>query len=141
MSDLSEVKPAWPGLWATDAAGAYLVGGHCSACGGYALGKREFCPHCSARNAMAEEPIGRQGQLYCATVIHQGPSGFTAPYRVGYVDIEGGVRIFAHIDNGAAAPKTGDIVKLQIDARMTGRDQQKMTLPVYVALNAGEGGK
>jgi uncharacterized OB-fold protein len=134
MSDADEAKPAWQGLWGRDAGGAYLVAGQCRICSGYALGMREFCPHCSAQNTLKEERTGRSGRLYSATVIHQGPSGFKAPYRVGYVDIEGNMRIFAHIENGAAeSPKIGDAVKLDIDARMTDREGRPMTVPVYSA--------
>jgi uncharacterized OB-fold protein len=137
MADSGEAKPAWQGLWGRDAGGAYLVAGKCQKCGGYALGVREFCPHCSAQNTLQEDRVGRTGRLYSATVIHQGPSGFKAPYRVGYVDIEGGLRIFAHIENGAAGPQIGDAVTLDIDARMTDRDGQAMTVPVYSAQLGG----
>jgi uncharacterized OB-fold protein len=137
MTDANEAKPAWQGLWGRDAGGAYLVAGQCQKCGGHALGMREFCPHCSAQNTLQEDRIGRTGRLYSATVIHQGPSGFKAPYRVGYVDIEGGVRIFAHIENGAAGPKIGDVVELDIDARMTDREGHPMTVPVYSAQRGG----
>jgi len=137
MLDAHEPKPAWQGLWGRDASGAYLIGGRCRKCNGYALGIREFCPHCSAQNTLQEDRIGRTGRLYSATVVHQGPSGFKAPYRVGYVDIEGGVRIFAHIENGAAGPKVGETVELNIDARMTDREGQPMTIPVYSAQRGG----
>jgi uncharacterized OB-fold protein len=137
MVDTHEPKPAWQGLWGRDAGGAYLIGGRCQKCSGYTLGIREFCPHCSAQNTLQEDRIGRTGRLYSATVIHQGPSGFKAPYRVGYVDIEGGVRIFAHIENGAAGPKVGDAVELDIDARMTDREGHPMTVPVYSAQRGG----
>jgi uncharacterized OB-fold protein len=137
MPDANEPKPAWQGLWGRDAGGAYLVAGRCQKCGGYALGVREFCPHCSAQNTLQEDRIGRTGRLYSATVIHQGPSGFKAPYRVGYVDIEGDVRIFAHIDNGTAAPNIGDAVALNIDARITDREGHPMTVPIYSAQRGG----
>jgi len=137
MSDAAEAKPAWQGLWGSDASGAYLVAGRCQKCGGYALGVREFCPHCSAQNTLQEDRIGRTGRLYSATVIHQGSSGFKAPYRVGYVDVEGGVRIFAHIENGSAGPKIDDAVELTIDARMTDREGHPMTVPVYSAVQRG----
>jgi uncharacterized OB-fold protein len=136
MLNSNEPKPAWQGLWGRDALGAYVVAGRCQKCGGYALGMREICPHCLARNTLQEERIGRTGRLYSASVIHQGPNGFKAPYRVGYVDIEGGVRIFAHIEDGTTRPQIGESVELDIDARMTDREGIPMTVPVYSAKRA-----
>ncbi len=126
-----EAAPAWPGLWGRDAEGAYLVAGRCDRCGGRALGLREFCPHCHSEGSLREARIGRTGRLYSATVIHQGPSGFKTPYRVGYVDVEGGVRVFAHLENGSAAPQIGDLVVLDIQSLAADRQGQPMTVPVY----------
>jgi uncharacterized OB-fold protein len=138
MTNSGEAKPAWQGLWGRDAGGAYLVAGRCQKCGGYALGIREFCPHCSAQNTLQEDRIGRTGRLYSATVIHQGPNAFNTPYRVGYVDIEGGLRIFAHIEDGTAGPSIGDVVDLDIEARMTDREGHPMTIPIYSAQRGGD---
>jgi uncharacterized OB-fold protein len=126
-----EAAPAWPGLWGRDAQGAYLVIGRCGACGGQALGLREFCPHCHAEDSLRETRGGRTGRLYSATVIHQGPKGFTAPYRVGYVDIDGGVRVFAHIEHEENPPAIGDLVVLDIQPRVTDREGHSLNLPVY----------
>lgn len=107
-------EPAWPDLWGEDEKGAYLVGMRCAACGGLALGRREFCPHCHAAGRMRDERIGRTGTLYTATLISQAPRGFNAPYRVGYVDVENGVRVFAHVEAGDNAPALGEKVTLGI---------------------------
>jgi uncharacterized OB-fold protein len=63
---------------------------------------------------MTEIPIGRTGRLYSSTVIHAAPPGFEAPYAVGYVDIEHGLRVFAHLETGVAAPAIGDEVELTV---------------------------
>ena len=126
-----EAPPAWPGLWGRDAEGAYLIAGRCAHCGGLALGLREFCPHCQREGTLREARVGRTGRLYTATVIHQGPSGFKAPYRIGYVDIEGGIRVFAHLDNGAAAPRIGDPVTLDVQPLAADKAGRPMTVPIY----------
>jgi uncharacterized OB-fold protein len=126
-----EAPPAWPGLWGRDAEGAYLVAGQCGHCGGLALGLREFCPHCRHEGSLCEARVGRKGLLYTATVVHQGPSGFKAPYRIGYVDIEGGIRVFAHLDNGPAAPQIGDPVTLDVQPLAADKAGRLMTVPIY----------
>lgn len=130
--------PLWPELLGSDAEGAYLVGARCTACDGLALGRREFCPHCHAAGRSEDARIGRRGRLYTATVIHQGPAAFAQPYRVGYVDIEGGVRVFAHLEQGAAAPKIGDTVALEIRAVATGKAGEPLAAPFYRAASGGE---
>jgi len=127
--------PLWPGLLGSDAEGAYLIGARCKTCGGLALGRREFCPHCHAASRLDEARIGRRGRLYTATVIHQGPAAFAQPYRVGYVDIEGSVRVFAHVEQGEAAPKIGDAVALEIRAVATSKAGEPLAAPFYRAVS------
>lgn len=125
-------QEAWADLCATDARGPYLIGGRCPHCGGLALGRREICPHCHDAALSQEARIGRRGVLYTATVVHQPPRGFAAPYRVGYVDIEDGVRVFAHIDGGSDAPAIGDAVDLTIGVVKAGEDGLPLVGPIYV---------
>lgn len=139
VNQLTEARPAWPGLWDTDESGPYLVGARCRRCGHVALGPREMCPKCFAGDALEEARIGRTGTLYSATVIHQGPSGFTAPYRVGYVDIEHGLRIFAHAAGGSGAPQIGDEVELTIAPVRRSESNGDLTGPLYRAVGAKEG--
>ena len=137
-SAVAEVKsvdrPAWPDMWGVDTRGAYFVGCRCSECRRLTLGLRELCPHCLASGTMQEERIGRRGTLYSATVVHQTPRGFAGPYRIGYVDVGEGVRVFAHIAKGAAAPRIGDDVELAIEPVKTADDGGDLTGPVYHAL-------
>jgi len=92
-------QPIWTGLMGADDDGPYLVGGTCSACGFTTLGVRDICPDCWANGTMTETPIGRRGVLYTYTVIHQLPQGYDEPFAVGYLDLDDGVRVFAHIEN------------------------------------------
>ena len=83
-------RPIWDGLLGEDAEGPFLQGGHCTACGFVTLGVRDQCPECWARNTMKLVPIGRRGQVYTCTVVHQAPKGYDAPFAVAYVDVENG---------------------------------------------------
>jgi len=134
-------RPIWDGLFDTDADGPYIIGGRCEACGGMALATRSICPHCHVASPMAAAKIGRRGTLYSATIVHQGPEGFAAPYRIGYVDIEGAVRVFAHIDGGPAGPALGAPVSLRIQTLRTKPTGPAEIGPFYVAAPKSAGGK
>ncbi len=70
----------------------------CDDCGRPSFPPKPFCPHCWSRNVAWIELSGR-GKLYAQTVVHAAPSVFRdeAPYRVGIVDLEEGVRIATRI--------------------------------------------
>lgn len=44
----------------------------------------------------------RRGVVYSLTNVHVGPQRWRKPFAVGYVDLDNGVRLFAHL-RGAAA--------------------------------------
>ena len=124
-------QPIWDDLYGEDADGPYLVGGRCAECGFVTLAVREICPGCLASGAMAEEPIGRRGTLYTSTVIHQAPEGFEAPFAVGYVDLDEGVRVFAHLDNTPESRAIGSTVELTIALLKNGTDDAQLSGPRY----------
>lgn len=128
---MAEIQnPAWPDLVARDESGAYLQGYRCSSCGRMTLGRREVCPACWKTNTLVPAKLGRRGTLYSATRIHQGPAGFAGAYDVGYVDIEGGLRVFAHL-KGVLKP--GAEVALDIGQVKTDGQGKPMTGPIYGA--------
>ena len=131
-------QPIWTGLMDTDSQGAYLIGGKCSACGFETLGQRDICPECWARGTMDETPIGRQGTLYTYTVIHQLPQGYDEPFAVGYVDLDDGIRVFAHIDNTPESLTIG--ARLDLTSAPLRHDDAGAVLtgPRYHATNTGE---
>ncbi len=126
----------WPGLTGCDVDGPFIVGGRCGQCDFVVLGPHEFCPRCWARSAIAIAPVGRRGTLYSYTVIAQLPAGYDAPFAVGYVDIEDGLRVFAHLRNDPATLKIGGAVALEV-VPLT-RDQA--VGPRYHAVPTGNGG-
>lgn len=124
-------QAAWPDMWGADEKGAYFIAGRCAKCCKLALGLREICPHCLACGTMSEERIGREGTLYTATAVHQLPQGFSAPYRVGYVDVGESIRVFGHVEGGDSAPRIGDRVKLAIAPLKTAGDGSALTGPIF----------
>lgn len=134
MNDLNKrnaARPIWEGLLGEDAEGPYLLGGSCGACGFVTLGVRDTCPDCWARGRMTMVPIGRKGMVYTCTVIHQVPQGFDAPFAVGYVDVENGVRVFAHLAQ-KPDPKPGAPVKLTASPLRRDKDGAALLGPLYV---------
>lgn len=130
-------RAAWPDMWGVDEKGAYFIAGRCARCRGLALGLREVCPHCLASGTIKEERIGREGMLYTATVVHQLPHGFPTSYRIGYVDVGEGIRVFSHIDDGEGAPRIGDSVKLAIRPLKTADDGSLLNGPVFSVPHGG----
>ncbi|HWM82263.1 MAG TPA: OB-fold domain-containing protein [Pseudolabrys sp.] len=112
-ADRTEAAPRFvaPGLVATDAAGAArLIGGRCRACQALSFPRAAVCTDCLSEDIEAVD-LGTEGTLYSYSVVHQAPKGWRVPYAVGYVDLPGDVRVFAHLD----APHDA----LAIDMKMT----------------------
>lgn len=82
-------RPFWDAL-----AGGRLQTTQCEACGRFSFPPKPFCPHCWHR-AVRWAPLAGTGRLYAATAIHAAPMVFRdqAPYRVGIVDLDEGIRL------------------------------------------------
>jgi len=68
----------------------------CPRCASRWFPPREICSAC-AHDVLEPADMGRDGIAYASTVVRIGPPGFTAPYVLSYVDIDG-VRLLAHTD-------------------------------------------
>jgi uncharacterized OB-fold protein len=69
----------------------------CKTCGARYAGPRLYCGKCSTEGPFEEQKVGREGELYVWSIIHQATPYVKAPYAVGVVDI-GGVSINSNID-------------------------------------------
>ncbi len=134
-------RSVWEGLVGEDAEWPYLVGGRCAACGFVTLGVRDICPACWARGSMSPAPIGRRGVLYTYTVIHQLPPGYAAPFAVGYVDVEGDTRVFAHVENGPESLRIGAVLELTVAPLKQGEGGVWLVGPRYRAAGAPGGSR
>jgi hypothetical protein len=79
----------WDGL--TD--GLWQTSG-CDDCGRLTFPPKPVCPHCWS-TSVRWVPLKARGTLYSWTRIHAAPAVFAAeaPYAVGIVDLEGGLRL------------------------------------------------
>ena len=75
-----------------------MRGKKCLDCGNLSFPPRIVCPECKSRNCEPYEFNGK-GTLYSYTTIYQAPDRFDqmAPYFVGMIDLEEGVRITAQL--------------------------------------------
>jgi uncharacterized OB-fold protein len=137
--EAAQSEPAiWPGLTGRDEHGAFIAGGKCNQCGFFVLGPHDLCPRCWTRQAMTPVPVGRTGTLYSYSVIEQLPSGYQKPFAVGYIDIERGLRVFAHLRNEPATLRIGARVALEVAPLTQGSDQAWRYGPRYHAIAVGE---
>jgi uncharacterized OB-fold protein len=74
-----------------------LVGTHCNSCGETFFPDRRVCAACGSEDTL-EVPLRGPGELFSYTVVHQAPTGFTAPLAVGYVRLPGDVLVLGPID-------------------------------------------
>ena len=74
-----------------------LLANRCMNCGITFFPKRFLCPTCFEQGGMEEVKLARRGTIYACTVIQRdSPTGITAPYAYGYVEIPANkVRVFA----------------------------------------------
>ncbi len=103
---MTEMAPAIPfrdGIFESlDPAAPSLAGGRCTGCGTVYFPARRECPACFTDGSVERITLSRRGRLYSFTVIRVAPSGFTAPYPMGLVELPEGLRILAVIDGGGA---------------------------------------
>jgi len=71
-----------------------LMGGKCKKCGAIHLPPRPLCDKCFSKEFEWVE-ISRKGKLLTYTIIHVAPPQFEqmAPYAVGIIQLENGLRI------------------------------------------------
>lgn len=72
-----------------------LIGSRSVSSGAMAFPQRAFCPETGARD-MERITFGPVGSLYSFSTIHVSATR-DAPYTIGYVDFENGIRVMAHV--------------------------------------------
>ncbi len=79
-----------------------LEGRVCNQCGTYSFPPRRVCKKCRSRDTKQYNFKGR-GALYSYTIVYQAPDRFDAiaPYAVGLVDLDEGVRVTAQLTDVA----------------------------------------
>jgi uncharacterized OB-fold protein len=90
------------GRWEVDANGEVsLIGSRCTSCDETYFPEQAVCGRCGGTSTEQIRLAG-PARLFSYTIVHQLPSGFTAPMTVGYAELDGGVLVLAPIDATAA---------------------------------------
>lgn len=72
-----------------------LRASRCPACGSLFFPPRDHCVECASNPVTTETELSGKGTLYSVTNVHFGPA---APFGVGYVDLDEGVRALARFE-------------------------------------------
>lgn len=86
----------------------------CESCGRFSFPPKPFCPHCWSRQ-VHWQALAPTGRVYSGTTIYAAPQVFRAeaPYPVGIVDLDAGVRIATRLlGNAPIAEMIGRRVRL-----------------------------
>lgn len=71
------------------------------------------CPICLS-TAVEPAELPRTGRIFAHTTVRMPSANFKPPYSIGYVQLDGGPRVFAHFDAPSEALKIGAPVVLQV---------------------------
>lgn len=123
-----------PGLIDTSGPAPKLAAGKCAACGALSFPKAIVCPACLS-DEIATAHLASKGTLYSFATVHQAPKSWIVPYTLGYVDLEDGIRVLAHIEG---TPTIGARVSLGLGR--VGTDAKGAALMSYV-FDTGDGGQ
>ncbi|MEA3299684.1 MAG: OB-fold domain-containing protein [Pseudomonadota bacterium] len=134
---MSTQIPLHDGLYTWPAPRPQLLGSRCRRCGETAFPAQDDCRHCGATDAEVV-PIGDRGTLWTWTIqgfLPKTPynSGETEetfkPYRVGYVEMPGGVRVEARLrESSPEQLRIGMAMQLEIvPFRVDANGDERMT--------------
>lgn len=87
-----------------------LEGGRCTGCGKFAYPRRLACRACGA--PLAPALLSRRATLHSWTTVRVAPSGFEAPYTLGYAVMDDGPRLLVRIDEPQAELRMGSRLEL-----------------------------
>jgi uncharacterized OB-fold protein len=72
---------------------AELLATRCPRCGTLTFPVASRCPACWNADGLRTETVAAPGVVYAVTVVRVPEPGIEAPYRIGYADFPGGLRV------------------------------------------------
>lgn len=88
-----------------DLSSSSLRGGRCTRCGKIAYPRRMACRDCGS--PLEDVALSGRAKLHSWTTIRTAPSGFEAPYVLGYAVMEEGPRLLVRIEKPQRQLKIG----------------------------------
>jgi len=89
-----------------------LVGSRCSS-GHVSFPPVGICPECLGSSVEPVE-LPKTGTIFAHTTVRMPAANFKPPYSIGYVELDGGPRIFAHFEVSPEQLKIGTRVELLV---------------------------
>ncbi|HTU15263.1 MAG TPA: OB-fold domain-containing protein [Solirubrobacterales bacterium] len=87
-----------------------LTGSRCGGCGTSSWPGRAICHVCGSADVTWTN-LAPKGRLVTKTTVWIARPGVPAPYTLGMIDLDDGVRVFAHLAEGEeGTPRVGDAV-------------------------------
>jgi uncharacterized OB-fold protein len=108
----------------------YIMASKCQTCGAKYAGPRLYCGKCSTEGPFEEMKLGRDGELYVWSIIHQATPYVKAPYAVGVVDIEG-VSVNSNIDIDPKPENMAFGMKLKMFTEKVSEDKEGNSYVAY----------
>ncbi len=126
VNEITELLDQKPAVWTADPGKApCLIGTRCKRCRHFHFPPINRCTQCLSIE-LENVPFGRSGTLYSYSVIQISSLGFKAPYAVGYIDLDEGVRLLAPIvewqDAGLSSGKKMELVVGKVKQDADGND-------------------
>ena len=83
-----------PGSWLPLPSGrSRLIATQCAQCDELTFPTANVCPRCWGTVTLRVESVAGEGTVYALTTVRVAEPGIEAPYRIGYADFAGGLRI------------------------------------------------
>jgi uncharacterized OB-fold protein len=83
-----------PGSWRPRPGGrGELLATRCPRCGTLTFPVATVCPVCWNAEGLRTEPVAEPGTVYALAMVRVPEPGIEAPYRIGYADFPGGLRV------------------------------------------------
>jgi uncharacterized OB-fold protein len=77
----------------------FLLASHCHSCGKYSFPQKKMCPFCMSFEEISIQEVGAIGKIDSFTQCHVAPKGFEAPYYLGIVEVQHGLKVTTLIDS------------------------------------------
>jgi uncharacterized OB-fold protein len=110
------------------------LGGECAACKTKVFPKPKICSVCWSEDVISV-PLASRGKLYSYSIVHAARKGWPAPYAVGYVDLDDGVRICAPLEDDIGhLPELDSEVELVVGTLRTEADGREILSHRFAAV-------
>ena len=116
-----------------------IAASRCPVCSEVRVPPRVLCPN--DLSGCEPHTVAGEGVVYEAVVIAMAPTGFEAPFCVGYIDLDESARMFAQIAwaDGDEEPTHGDRVSIKVE-KIGAPDHERLAPVFHRSVSTGHHG-